>query len=64
MKLALELPQAQADKLRIEADRLGLSPEELARAAVSDLLANPDAGFRAAASRVLAKNQELYRRLA
>lgn len=64
MKLALELPQAQADKLRIEADRLGLSPEELARAAVSDLLANPDADFRAAASRVLAKNQELYRRLA
>jgi hypothetical protein len=64
MKLALELPQAQGDKLRIEAKRLGLSPEELARAAVSDLLANPDADFRAAAGRVLAKNQELYRRLA
>jgi hypothetical protein len=64
MKLAIELPQAQADQLRIEAERLGISPDELARAAVSDLLANPDADFRTAAARVLAKNQELYKRLA
>lgn len=64
MKLALELSPAQAEKLRIEAARLGLSPEDLARAALSDLLAEPDADFAAAARRVLAKNQELYKRLA
>jgi hypothetical protein len=64
MKLALELPPAQAEKLRAEAARLGVSPEDLARAALADLLATPDAEFQAAATRVIAKNRELYRRLA
>jgi hypothetical protein len=64
MKLAFELPPAQAEKLRDEAKRLGLSPEDLARAALADLLGTPDAEFRDAAARILHKNQELYRRLA
>jgi hypothetical protein len=64
MKLAFELPPAQADKLRQEAQRLGLTSEDLARAALTDLLGTPDAEFRAAAARILQKNQELYRRLA
>jgi hypothetical protein len=54
MKLAFELP----------AKRLGLSAEDLARAAVLDLLATPATDFDAVAARVIAKNQELYRRLA
>jgi hypothetical protein len=41
-----------------------LQPEELARAAVADLLTTPDDEFRAAAEVVLVKNAELYRRLA
>lgn len=64
MKLAFELPPAQSEKLRDEAKRLGLTPEELARAAVADLLGTPDAEFRAVAARILEKNKELYRRLA
>ena len=64
MRLAFELPPAQADKLRAEAKRLGMTPEELARAALADLLGTPDADFRAAATRVLQKNQELCKRLA
>jgi hypothetical protein len=64
MKLAFELPPTQAEKLRLEAARLGLSPEELARAALADLLASPDAEFEAAAARVIAKNRDLYKRLA
>ena len=64
MKLAFELPQAQAEKLRDEAKRLGLAPEELARAALADWLGAPDTEFRVAATRILQKNQELYRRLA
>ena len=64
MKVAFELPPAQAEKLRQEAERLGVPAAELARAAVSDLLAASDDDFRAVASRVLRKNQELYRRLA
>ncbi len=64
MKLAFELPAPQAEKLRAEANRLGLSPEDLARAALTDLLATPDPEFQAAAAQVVARNQELYRRLA
>ena len=64
MKLALELPPAQAEKLRDEATRLVLAPEDLARSAVLDLLSSPDAEFHGAAARVLRKNQELYKRLA
>jgi hypothetical protein len=64
MKLSIDLSPAQADRLRIEAERLGMTPEDLARAAITDLLAATGEDFKAAADRVLKKNQELYRRLA
>lgn len=64
MKLTIELAPAEADRLRQEAERLGLTPEDLARAAIADLLAARDEDFKAAAERVLRKNEELYRRLA
>lgn len=64
MKLTIDLSPAQAERLRSEADRLGLAPEDLARAVIADLLATPGDDFKAAAERVLRKNEELYRRLA
>jgi hypothetical protein len=64
MKLSVELSAAQGERLRLEAERLGLTPEDLARAAISDLLASTGDDFKAAAERVLKKNEELYRRLA
>jgi hypothetical protein len=64
MKLAFELPPAQADKLRAEAKRLGIAPEELARAALNDLLSAPDPEFQDVARRVVSKNKDLYKRLA
>ena len=64
MKVAIELPSGQAAQLETEAKRLGVSVEDLARAAVTDLLAAPDAAFQASAKRILAQNLELYRRLA
>jgi hypothetical protein len=64
MKLALDLSSAQAERLRQQADQLGLSPEDLARAAIADLLAHPDDAFEAVAARVLEKNRDLYKRLA
>lgn len=64
MNVAFELPAAQAERLRQEADRLGITPGELARAAVADLLTHRDEEFHAAAERVLRKNEELYQRLA
>jgi predicted transcriptional regulator len=64
MKLSIELSAAQAERLRHEAERLGLSPEELARAAVADILAAQDEEFRKTAEHVVRKFGELYRRLA
>ena len=64
MKVAFELPPAQAEKLRREAERLGVPADDLARAALADFLATRDEDFRAAAERVLRKNEDLYRRLA
>lgn len=64
MKVAFELPPAQADRLQREAARLGVDPADLAKAALTDLLAVDAPDFEAAARRVLDKNRELYRRLA
>ncbi|MBI4246881.1 MAG: DNA-binding protein [Candidatus Rokubacteria bacterium] len=64
MKLTIELSPAQTERLRQEAERLGLAPEDLARAAIVDLLDTPGDDFKTAAERVLRKNEELYRRLA
>lgn len=64
MKLTIELSPAQAERLRHEAERLGLAPGDLVRALIADLLATPGDDFNTAAERVLQKNEELYRRLA
>jgi len=45
------------------ARRLDIAPEELAAAAVRDLLARQDADFQETVKRILEKNRELYRRL-
>jgi len=64
MEFLIQLSSAQIERLRLEAERLGLKPEELARAAIVDLLATTGEDFNTAAERVLEKNEELYRRLA
>jgi hypothetical protein len=64
MKLDIDLTPAQATRLREEAERLKITPEELARAAVTDLLSERDNDFKIAAERLLERYRELYRRLA
>jgi hypothetical protein len=64
MQFVIDLSPAQAERLRLEAERLGLKPEELTKAVIADLLAGSGDDFKAAADRVLKKNEELYRRLA
>lgn len=63
MKVSIDLSPVQAEQLRVAAERLGVTPEALARAVVVDLLNSSSDRFRAAAERVLKKNEELYRRL-
>jgi hypothetical protein len=64
MKIAIELNPAQTERLRAIAADLGVNAEELAQAAVADLVSADAEDFETAASRVLEKNHELYRRLA
>ena len=63
-RITVQLEDAKAQALRERAEGYGLRPEQLLTASVQDLLSQPDADFDAAARRVLARNRELYRRLA
>jgi hypothetical protein len=63
MKIAIELNPAQSERLQAIATSLGVNAEELAQAAVADLVSASAADFESAASRVLRKNRELYQRL-
>ncbi len=64
MTLNLELDEQQTQRLQEAARRLNVSVNNLAKAAINDLLAQPESDFERAATRVLAKNAELYKRLA
>jgi hypothetical protein len=64
MLLPVELTESQIESLRQRAKTLGISAEQLAAAAVVDLVSQPAEDFGKAAARVLSKNGELYRRLA
>jgi len=64
MTLNIELDAQQTQRLQDAAQRLNVSINDLAKAAINDLLAKPESDFERAASRVLEKNAELYKRLA
>jgi hypothetical protein len=64
MTISLKLPADAERRLTETAQRLQVPVQDLAAAAVRDLLTQPAPDFEAAAARVLAKNRELYRRLA
>jgi antitoxin FitA len=62
--ITIDLAEERLLKLREIATRLGVSPEELVRMSVEELLARPEEDFQHASDYVLRKNAELYRRLA
>ena len=64
MTVAIELTPQQERTLREAAERLNVSPDQLAAAALRDLVGLSGADFEAAANRVMEKNSELYKRLA
>ena len=63
MKLAIELSPAESKQLEDIATMMGVPVEELATAAISDLVHANSEDFESAASRILEKNRELYKRL-
>ena len=63
--ITVTLPDDRLLKLKEKAVQLGISPEELVRYSIEELLARPtDEAFKQAVAYVLKKNAELYRRLA
>lgn len=65
MTIKVELDALIAQRLQEVARRLNVSVNELATAAINNLLSNSEseADFERATARVLSKNAELYRRL-
>jgi hypothetical protein len=62
--ITITLPDDRLLKLKERATRLSVSPEELVRVSIEELLSRPDEAFQRAVNYVIEKNVELYRRLA
>ncbi len=63
MTLSISLSDDTERKLREAAARLRVPVADLAAAVLRDFVASPAADFEAAASRVMEKNADLYKRL-
>jgi predicted transcriptional regulator len=63
-KITIQLPDEDLRRLQEVAARFQVTPEELARLGIEELLSRPDEAFRQAVQHTLQKNSELYRRLA
>ncbi len=64
MPILLELDEEQSQRLEQVARELEVDANELAKAAINDLVSRPADDFDRAVRYVLDKNRELYRRLA
>lgn len=62
--LELNLPEPTAEKLKLAAERLHMSPEDFLMLSLEEKLTQLDGQFQNAAEYVLEKNSELYKRLA
>jgi len=62
--ITITLSDDRLAQLQEMAARFRVSPEELVRVGIEELLARPDNAFQRAVTEVLQKNAELYRRLA
>jgi len=62
--ITITLSDDRLAQLQELATRFQVSPEELGRVGVEELLAQPDDGVQRVVAAVLKKNAELYRRLA
>lgn len=62
--IAIALPEDRLQKLEEIASRLGVMPQELVLVSTDELVSRPAADSERAADHLLAKNAELYQRLA
>lgn len=64
MDMTLSISEDLFIKLKEVAGNLNITPEDLVRVSIDELLSRPDEDFQKAVDYVLTKNAELYRRLA
>ncbi len=62
--ITIALSDDRLQKLKETAAQLNVSPEELVRVSIEELLTRPEDAFQRAADYVLKKNADLYNRLA
>ncbi|MCP4167282.1 MAG: DNA-binding protein [Chloroflexi bacterium] len=62
--LTINLTDDRLRALQKLSNRLKVSPEELVRLSIEDMLTRPEETFQSAMDYVLEKNNELYQRLA
>ena len=62
--LTINLSDDRLRALKKLSTRLNISPEELVRLSIEDILTRPEETFQSAMKYVLEKNDELYQRLA
>lgn len=63
-RYTIEIADEWAEKLTRRAEEAGMTPETVLRSSVEEWLASDRRDFESAATYVLQKNSELYRRLA
>jgi antitoxin FitA len=62
--ITISLPSDKLEKIKQLAMEIGISPEEFLQASIKDWLDSSSNDFARASEYVLAKNAELYQRLA
>ena len=62
--LNISLPDDRFRALEILSKRLNISPEELVRLSIEEMLTRPEETFLQVVDYVIGKNDDLYRRLA
>jgi hypothetical protein len=62
--ITVEISEERFEALRELANYLKVSPEELARLHIENVVLEPDDAFKRASEYILEKNAELYERLA
>jgi hypothetical protein len=63
VRIVVEIEDSKAALLEEKAKKFGLLPNQFVTASIEDLIGQPEPDFEAAMRRVLAKNEELYKRL-
>ena len=62
--ITVSLPDERLHALKELSTRLSVSPEELVRVSIEELVSRPEEAFKRAVDYVLEKNAKLYQRLA